>query len=82
MENITLKDHAVDRLAERYNFKLKHELDAIRFLLNLRQFRIRKQDACRRVWIVSIRLKGEIVQLVYNPIEQVVVTALPKDAKI
>lgn len=71
-----LTDHAVKRLAERHNIKLKHELEAIKFLLDLQKFNIIKQKCERKSWTLSIRLKGRNIKLVFNPFTKEVITAL------
>ena len=74
---MTITDHAAERLAERHNISLKHELDAIMFLLGLKQYKVIKQECERRSWTLSIRLKGKCIKLVFNPFTREVITALP-----
>jgi len=76
MNEIKLTNHAVMRLFERYDIKLKRELDAIRFLVSLKKFYVIKEEALRNSLTITVRLNGKIIGLVFNPTEKTVVTVL------
>jgi len=71
-----LSIHAIRRLAERHNIGLQHELKAILFLLDLKQYRIIKQESERKSWTLSIRFNSKCINLVLNPFTKEVITAL------
>lgn len=74
-----LTNHVIKRLNERYDIKLKHELEAIIFLLELHQYKVIKRDEERKSWLLLIRFKGQNIRLVLNPFNKTIITVLSKN---